>query len=50
MFEKEGNRSSEEKFLAKSSRNIECNKPQRTTYKGPQGSLIFTVEVTRSSL
>ena len=32
------------------SRNIECHKHQGTTYKGPQGNLTFTVEVTRSFL
>ena len=30
------------------SRIIECDKPQGTIYKGPQGNLTVTVEVKRS--
>ena len=48
FFWKKDNVSSEEKVLASFSPNIECDKPQGTTYKGSQGFSTSSVEVKRS--
>ena len=50
IFENICNLSSEEKILAFFSRIIECDKPQGTKYKRPQGILTTTVGVIRSTL
>ena len=49
-FEKKGNLSSEEKILAYCICGIEFQKPQGIVYRGPQGFLTISVEVTRSFL
>ena len=44
-FGKNGKLSSDEKTLAYFARFFECDKPQRTMCKGPEGFPAFTMEV-----
>ena len=50
FLKKKGKFSSEKSFCCIFSQFIECDRPEGTTYEGPQGDLTITVEVTRSFL
>ena len=48
IFEEKGHLSGDKRFWPDFSRIIECNKPQGTIHKDPQGILTITVELMRA--